>query len=276
METRGATMLAAQIWDLADADSQHALDVADAVINRLAIRPGQRDLVLVSPRFLSATQTRGIDALIDRALSRGIVVNAIDAAGLYVKTRSDPILMGRGDLQVMKFRMENEGLTSKRDVLASLTDGTGGEFFHNSNDLNQAFEETAQLPEASYVLKLFPAGCQIGWQVSPVESHGERRSWLASAGPARLLRGGCPARQTVQVRGTGAPGLFAGASPGPAVRVTAQMEKTSDTLSAITVKIHVEVRDVPFTKAGDRNVNILTFNTALFDHDGKYLTGKES
>jgi VWFA-related protein len=41
-------------------------------------------------------------------------------------------------------------------MLSELTDGTGGIFFHNSNDLEGGFKRVAATPEFSYVLAFSP------------------------------------------------------------------------------------------------------------------------
>jgi len=38
--------------------------------------------------------------------------------------------------------------------MASLADGTGGTFFHNSNDLDAGFKALTEVPETVYVLEL--------------------------------------------------------------------------------------------------------------------------
>jgi hypothetical protein len=58
--------------------------------------------------------------------------------------------------------------------------------------------------------------------------------------------------------------------------ITARVEKQDGEMLAVTVKIHVDIRAVQFRKEGDRSVDTLTFDTAVFDRDGKYVTGKES
>ena len=40
------------------------------------------------------------------------------------------------------------------DVMAELADGSGGTYFHNSNDLEAGFKELATAPEYVYVLEL--------------------------------------------------------------------------------------------------------------------------
>ena len=49
--------------------------------------------------------------------------------------------------------MEND---VSNDPLAAVADGTGGKFFHNSNDLDGGLRDIAALPAASYVLGFSP------------------------------------------------------------------------------------------------------------------------
>jgi VWFA-related protein len=42
--------------------------------------------------------------------------------------------------------------------MAELADGTGGEFFHNNNDLNSGLKELAEAPPSIYVLELSLSG----------------------------------------------------------------------------------------------------------------------
>ena len=259
---------AAEIWDRAALQSLDALEVADGVIRRVAAMPGQRILVLVSTGFLIATRERQVGALIDWALRQNVVVNAIDAAGLYAKTYPNVNLVRRPDLQSAKFRIENEGLSVQRDVLAGLTAGTGGAFFHNSNDFDDGFRQTAQAPEVSYVLSFSPADVKMdgkfhalkvtvdsgsGWDIQA------RRGYFANAETA-------PAKSELESL------VFSQEEhQGLPATVTAQVGA-----SAVTVKIHVDIQALQFRKEADRSLDTLILETALFDRDGKYVAGKES
>jgi VWFA-related protein len=259
---------AAEIWDRAALQSLDALEVADGVIRRVAAMPGQRILVLVSTGFLIATREREVGALIERALRQNVVVNAIDAAGLYAKTYPNVNLVRRPDLQSAKFRIENEGLSVQRDVLAGLTAGTGGAFFHNSNDFDDGFRQTAQAPEVSYVLSFSPADVKMdgkfhalkvtvdsgsGWDIQA------RRGYFANAETA-------PAKSELESL------VFSQEEhQGLPATVTAQVGA-----SAVTVKIHVDIQALQFRKEADRSLDTLILETALFDRDGKYVAGKES
>jgi VWFA-related protein len=271
MERRGAVAQAAQIWSLADEQSLRALDLADAVVRRMAAMPGQRILVLVSPGFLCVTRGKMIDALIDRALRQNVVVNSIDAAGLYTRQSNNPNPMVRHDLQVLKTRIENDGLSVQRDILAGIAAGTGGTYFRNSNDLDTGFHDTAQEPEVSYLLSFSPSDVKMdgrfhtlkvalntgsGWDIQA------RRGYFASTAPAEKA----PRKNELENP------IFSQEEryDFPAT-VTARMEA-----SALRVRIHVDIRALQFRKERDRNLNTLTFHTALFDRNGNYVAGKES
>jgi VWFA-related protein len=48
----------------------------------------------------------------------------------------------------------SETMTMSEDVMAEFANGTGGTFFHNSNDLAGGFKQLAQAPEYVYLLEM--------------------------------------------------------------------------------------------------------------------------
>jgi VWFA-related protein len=268
--------LAAQIWALADRQSQDALDVMEGVIHTLSARPGQRTLVLVSPGFLTATREPSVNDLIDRALRQNVVVNALDAAGLQTKVYHDPLLIENPELETRKFRMENEALTVQQDVLAALAHGTGGTFFHNSNDFDDGLRQTAQAPEVYYVLSFSPQNVKLDGKFHPLKvtlNTGER--WDVQA------RRGYFANNTLAEENSAKNEMKSAIYSQderhdlPAT-LTARVEKQAGEALTVTVKIHVDTTAMQFRKEAGRNVDALTFDTAVFDRDGKYVTGKAS
>ena len=47
-------------------------------------------------------------------------------------------------------------MTLNENVMAELADGTGGTFFHNSNDLEGGFKKLTEAPEYLYLLEFSP------------------------------------------------------------------------------------------------------------------------
>ena len=267
---------AAQVWDLANMQSQYSLQGIEIAVRRLAAMPGQRSLVLVSPGFLAETQADKIDGITNRALQQDVVISAIDAAGLAARNPHG-MIAGRPDLETHKFMIANSGTVASEDVLASLSAGTGGVFFHNSNDFNDGFRQTAAIPEVYYVLTFSPPNVKLDGKFHSLKVAlntrerlivQARRGYFASASGLA----GRPSSQDELEKVVFSREEFHGLS----AEVSAQVEKASDRESKLTVMIHVDVRLLQFRKEGDRSVDKLIFHTTLFDPDGKYVTAKEA
>lgn len=268
---------AAQIWGLADTQSQWTLEAIRQLLRRMAAMPGQRTLVLVSPGFLTMTRNNDVDALVNQAVHQNIVINALDAAGLYTRTshawlngvRLPPML------DTQKTGIENTQLEVARDVLAGLSAGTGGTYFRNSNDFDQGFRETAQAPDVYYVLSFSPRDVKLDGKFHTLKVALEtgdhlrveaRRGYVAPLATVEEA-----ARTQTEVEKL----IFSLEElRGLPVEVTAQVEKGSPA-STVAVKVHVDVSALHFRKDADRNIDTLIFETALFDKDGKYVAAKE-
>src|SRR5205085_6314360 len=121
--------------------------------------PGQRVLVLVSPGFILSTLQYEASDMVDRATRANIVINTIDSGGLY-----PPDIMGdianppNDSVRTAGFKATYRvsAQSAQEDVLTELADGTGGTFYHNRNDVDEAMREAGAAPEVSYVLGFSP------------------------------------------------------------------------------------------------------------------------
>ena len=153
---------------MVDAAAQRALNVGHqdiqttyagiaAFVQRMGQLPGQRTLILVSPGFLNIER----DALaresgiIDMAIKADVTISALDARGLYTTemtaSQHSPALGGRS-LQV-NADMQRSSMKLAENAMAELSDGTGGRFFHNSNDLALGLQELSEAPDCLYLLE---------------------------------------------------------------------------------------------------------------------------
>jgi VWFA-related protein len=276
---RLAELEAAQVWSEAEMQSQNLLEGIGDSVRRLAALPGQRTLVLVSVGFLTETQMLHdkIDAVINWALHQEVVISAVDAAGLYAYEPYRTALNITLDQNPIRSRLEHTAPVVSRDVLANLTDGTGGVFFHNSNDFDDGFRQAAAVPEVYYVLTFSPPNIKLDGKFHSlkvtVKSRAPlavqaRRGYFASA---TALAGQVSNQEELEKL------VFSDEEfHGLPAEVTAQVEKVSDRESKLTVMIHVDVRQLQFRKEADRSVEKLIFHTTLFDRDGKYVAAKEA
>lgn len=80
-----------QTWDQTRLASQATLDAIKSSLDQLARRPGKRMLLLASAGFLSGTLEEQQDAIINLAVRGRVVINALDAKGLYAEAPGPPI-----------------------------------------------------------------------------------------------------------------------------------------------------------------------------------------
>ncbi|MGA8489273.1 MAG: VWA domain-containing protein [Terriglobales bacterium] len=132
----------------AEAQGRIILGALQTALRRLAATPGQRTLVLVSSGFLVPGYEQQFGQLIDYALHSDIVINALDARGLY---QIDSVAQRMTTLQYRQ-----ESASANDENLASFANATGGSLFKNSNDLAAGFSRMAGAPEYSYMLGFSP------------------------------------------------------------------------------------------------------------------------
>lgn len=149
-----ATARAHEVLNAGGIENRNSMAVLRNVVRRMGILPGQRSIVLVSPGFVAITQDEEEDVteIINRAVESGIVINALDARGLYALGFSG--LGGQTDTD--KLQIDTADGQARGDVMAELASSTGGVFFHNNNNLDEGFRRTGGVPDFLYVLGFSP------------------------------------------------------------------------------------------------------------------------
>jgi VWFA-related protein len=274
---RMSELAAAAVWEQAEMQSLYALEAIEKAVRRLAAMPGQRSLVLVSSGFLTLTEGDKIDAIVNRALQQQVIINAIDAAGLYAYVPHRSSFPTPLDVNADRATLAHMHLLENRAVLAYLSADTGGVFFHNSNDFDDGFRQTAAVPEVSYVLTFSPQNVNLNGKFHPL------KVTLNTRGPFTIQarRGYFATQAALAGQVTSADELekvvfsLEERHELPA-QVSTKLEKLNEQKSTLTVSIHVNIAGLRYQKEAERSVDKLIFDTALFDHDGKYVTSKEA
>ncbi|HEY1578895.1 MAG TPA: VWA domain-containing protein [Terracidiphilus sp.] len=138
---------------LGDEDARESLGGVEAVIRALGKLDGQRILVLVSPGFLSLSPSSMTfkSHLLDQALASNVIVNTLDARGLYsgnVDASEGPNMTSNQAGHQLSVMQESE------NALAEIANGTGGTFFHNNNDLAGGLKTLVAPPQYLYLLQI--------------------------------------------------------------------------------------------------------------------------
>jgi VWFA-related protein len=125
----------------------------------MAVLPGQRTVILVSPGFLTVTPEamNFKSEILDLAARSNVTISALDARGLYT-TELDASKRGETSAYSLATgqmsQYHRDSMTRSEDVMAELADGTGGTYFHNSNDLEAGFQSLTVAPEYVYLLEI--------------------------------------------------------------------------------------------------------------------------
>jgi len=151
---REAAQRAAELGDL---DVRMTLGPIREIIRKMGSMPGQRTLILISPGFLTINALAKAQAseILDIAAKSNVTVSALDARGLYTTmgdAGDDRTNSGRSEQNKTKYR--SESMVLDEEVMAELADGTGGTYFHNSNDLDGGFRALTEVPEYVYLLEM--------------------------------------------------------------------------------------------------------------------------
>lgn len=124
-------------------------------VRRMKGLPGQRTMVLVSSGFLPLDQEGRYEesALMNLAADSNVTIDAIDASGLHTT-----VLTAGDDTQFRDPNLISNLRDSEREAaenaMGELAYATGGDFFHNNNDLESGFRTLLNAPETVYVLEI--------------------------------------------------------------------------------------------------------------------------
>jgi VWFA-related protein len=139
------------------------------VLNGMAPLPGQHVLILVSSGFFTAdSEAMTIKSeILDIAARTNTVINALDARGLYTTNQGAEAAVridqdSEQDTQRLVDRYRRESMAANADVMEELADGTGGTFYHNSNDLEAGLRALISGPDYTYLLAFSPANTKPG------------------------------------------------------------------------------------------------------------------
>jgi VWFA-related protein len=149
---------ARHVLDVGDQDARISLSFIAGVVQRMKTLPGQRTVVLVSPGFLTMTpeSLSFKSQILDMAAQANVTISALDARGVYTAEINADERGARSLVELetgaaQDYHRETEERAG--NVLGELADGTGGTYFHGSNDLEGGLRSVMEGPEYLYVLE---------------------------------------------------------------------------------------------------------------------------
>jgi VWFA-related protein len=273
-------MAAQQQLSSGDHETRVSLSVVKDAVRRISAMPGKRNLVLVSPGFIAPFDlVHEKTEIIDRANRSSVIISALDARGLYVLIPGGDASQPSGfslDAERMKSEFRRQEAFVQSDILAELSEGTGGTFVHDNNDLDEGFRRVDSRPEYLYMLAFSPQNLKLDGTFHKLKvtlkepnkvTLQARRGYYA---PKRLDDPAETAKQEIQ------DALFSReAMHDIPLELHTQFFKASEDSAKVTVLIRLDVKRIHFRKVDGRNRNDLTIVSGLFDRNGNYVTAIE-
>jgi VWFA-related protein len=262
-----------------DTQSDYTNRHLEDIIRRVSAMPGQRIIVFVSPGYLLTALTLESSNLVERANRANIVINTIDARGLYVPDMQGDIAnpsrdsFSTGGIKAL-YRLTAQAAQS--DILRQLADGTGGTFFHNRNDIEEGMRSAVTAPAISYILGFSPENFKADGRYHTLKvTLTNKRDFALQARHGYYARQGVTdplelAKQEIQEA------IF---SQEEIRDLTADLQtqffKKDQFQARLAVLAHVDLKGVRFRKEDGRSRDDLRVATAIFDQNGNLVTGCE-
>lgn len=278
---------ARRILEAGDSLTRESYQRLEDIVKHLAGMPGQRVLVYVSPGFTLADSVK-TDSwwLIERALRAGVVVNTIDARGLYTADVLPDIdappqvapyrdKVGAVDYQGMEGALRMQAQFMSSQVLAEMAADTGGTFFHNRNDLDVGMSQALEAPGVSYVLGFRPEKPKANGKFHSLRvklANGKKYQIQATNGYyASQIRAESEDAAKEEVREA----LFSrDETASLPVQLQTQLLKADATSAELAVLTHVDIRGIRFRKEEGKSCDDLVVATGLFDANGELGDGQ--
>jgi hypothetical protein len=252
----------------------------NAMMRMLSSMPGDRVLVLVSPGMYPSEDLQDkFNEVIEHAIRSDVVVNALDARGVYVGDASSDLASCSSVSTETRMAVEQsnrrEGVVDTT-FLIGLAESTGGTYAAQ-NDFQAEFDRLALPQEYIYYLGFYPQ------DLKPDGKFHEIKVKLATAkGLTLTARKGywAPSRDedaaATATREIGEAVYSRDEIHDLPIDLHTEFYKTSAWDAKATVVSHLDIRQLPLRKQNDRNRDDVTVVCAVFDRNGNFVKGAQS
>jgi VWFA-related protein len=258
----------------AEADNNYTYRTLQDTLRRLAAMPGERLMLMVSPGFIMGLQTTDMLLVVDQANHANIVINTLDARGLYTPDMGDITRQRTGIAQMGTYRVAAQ--LEQSYVLSDFAYGTGGAFFHNSNDIVGGMKMIGSAPDVSYVIGFSPQNEKMDgtFHTIKVKLTGKQKYQIQARrgyyAPRKLKDPKEQERQEIQEAIFSQDEIM-----DLPLELQTQYFKKDQTQAQLSVVSRLQLKGMHFRVAEGRHNDNLIFATAIFDDNGNFVTGGE-
>ncbi len=260
-------------------EAVNAFRTLDYIVSLLSSMPGDRMIILVSPgMYLPDELQKDVTESIDRATRAGVIINTLDARGVYTVDPTGDVpgcRLTNQNTQMLVAKYDNFANLAQGMVLRDLADGTGGTAV-SQNDFLAEFNRLANPPEYIYYLGFYPK------DLKPDGKYHEIKVKLTNTkGLSVQARRGywAPSQEedaaATVTREIGEAVFSRDELHDLPIEIHTEFFKTTEEDAKLKVATHLDIRQLHLRKQDDRNRDNVTLVCALFDGDGNYIKGAE-
>ena len=264
-----------QVAMAADADNNYTYRTLQDTLRRLTAMPGERVMLLARPAgFIMGLQTSDMLMVVDQANHANIVINSLDARGLYTPDMGDISRQRNGIAEMGTYRVAAQ--TEQAYVLGDFAYGTGGAFFQNSNDIAGGMKMIGSAPEVSYVLGFSPQSEKMdgSFHTIKVKLTGKQKYQIQARrgyyAPRKLKDPKEQEKQEIQEAIFSQDEIM-----DLPLELQTQYFKKDASEAQLSVVSRLQVKGMHFRAADGRHNDSVIFATAIFDDNGNFVTGGE-
>jgi VWFA-related protein len=263
-----------------EAQNELALQTFNAVVRHLAVFPGQRSLVFMSPGFYVQREQAMLTDSLERTVRAGVIVSTLDLRGVLAPPTlgSDISQQASGSAYWAPDLLQytTSFYTEQTDSLMQFANSTGGSIIHNTNDYAGGLAKLSAPPQYTYLLAFNPQGLNTDGKF-----HNLKVQLKQNSGYTVQARKGYYAPGHGQI-GTEAKREIADAVFAQdqihelPIRVQTQFFRSSEDSAKVNVLVHVDVRKMQFKKTDGRNLNELVVVAAVFDRNANLVNAQSN
>ena len=240
-----------------------------------------KSAVLFSRGFLSQgddVTSYALQDVVDQALASGVVLNTVDARGLYtpVTPASERVVSSSdGSTATDKQNMYLEDMAAQEDPLARMANDTGGLFYHNSNDLYTGVKKIVHRQSSYYVLTYTRPSQKSDGRYHHIKVE------VAHPGLELSYRKGyyAPKEELTFERRKKEDIVEALQAPGNLneipIRLAYNYYQEDDSTYTVSVSTSVSIRGLHFLDEDSRRKNLINLVVVAFDETDHFIDGIE-
>jgi VWFA-related protein len=265
--------LANSFWEQTSHQSRSIIASLRNYVDAMTQLDGARVILLASSGFLSGTLEPDMDEVVERALHADVVINSLDAKGLYLVDQPTPNPYSTTRSRIYEQLLGSRPQERSNDAMAYLSDATGGLFFHNQSDLEMGFRELGMQPETSYLLGYVPDSPDGKYHRLKVTlTSGRHESVQARMG---YMAAAAPPEKPAPVRRIDREALGATQLEDAPVKLAERQGEPGSGKPAAQISFRWDVTRLAFKMSDGVRSQHLDMVAALLDGNGNFVTGKE-